>query len=201
MTRTRALLLFLAATASGGCDGSDALGGFIIVALLGMIAVRLFRGRGGVASSGDAQMPRTSADCEPIVDQVRRAAGNSTNGPTTSDKQKFVSEQLHAHQRAYLRYEVGLLAVEYNLDPEPVRRLLNGDEVRFAAPTLVLFNDAWMWRRGELEPMVQAAAGPLGLVIAPGSVTIDERACDACRDWARAEAKRLVAPLVQGAEP
>jgi hypothetical protein len=104
----------------------------------------------------------------------------------------FVAAQLRQHMDAYLRYEVGLLVIEHNLSPSEARKLLDGGEVRFAAPALVLFNDAWLWRKGELETIVLHEAAPLGLVIAPGATTIDGRVCDACRDWARAEARRRV---------
>ncbi len=116
----------------------------------------------------------------------------------TETRLRFVTGQLQAHQRGCLRYELRLAHVEHNLGDPEVRALIGGEDLLLAAPTLILFDDSIVWRRGELEELVLLAAGPLGLEVAEGRGSIDTRAHEACRAWARAEAARLVGPLVAG---
>ena len=136
-----------------------------------------------------------SAPASPDGMPVPESTSEGVSIPRSGEEDRrrvFVAAQLRQHMDAYLRYEVGLLVIEHNLSPSEATKLLDGGEVRFAAPTLVLFSDAWLWRKGELETIVLLEAASLGLEIAPGATMIDGRACDACRDWARAEARRRV---------
>jgi hypothetical protein len=168
---------------------------WLIVVVLGTLAAvagwgwRRIRAQQGVPSPH----AQTSADCEQIVNKIREQTGTSP-----LERREFIREQVRAHQWAYLRYEVGLLAVKHRLSADAVRALLNGEGPRDAAPTLALATDRWAWRAGEVERLILEEAGALGLQVPSGGSLIDARASRACRDWARARAAELVAPLRPG---
>jgi hypothetical protein len=184
-----------------GCDegaaGLAAAVGLVVLAGLGAAAV-VGRRRVAPPPPGPGQ-PRSSAECQPVVDAVRGAAGRAgPAAPPPDARLRFVTGQLQAHQRGCLRYELRLAQVEHNLGAPEVRALIGGEDFLLAAPTLILFDHNIVWKRGELEELVRLAAGPLGLEVAEGRGSIDTRAHEACRAWARAEAARLVGPLVAG---
>jgi hypothetical protein len=108
------------------------------------------------------------------------------------ERRAFIRERLESHKREYLRYEVGLLGVNHRLSPGTVRKLLQGEDARDAAPTLRLATDQWAWRAGEIERLILEEAGPLQLAVPAGGSLVDARVSRACRDWARAEAQRRV---------
>ena len=142
------------------------------------------------------QMPNQMPNLNPSTIQSASAIPQEV-------KAQFVQQQLQKHMDDYTRYEMGLKAIEHDLSPEEVQQAIREatggreSEIRHAAPTLVLFDDRWMWRKGELEPLVNDSLKKMGHPpLAPGSSMVDGRACDFTRDCARDIAnKRFPSPI------
>ena len=114
-----------------------------------------------------------------------------------TSKAAFVRQQTIAHKEGWLRYQVGLRAVERDLTEAEIASLLDGAKVELAAPVLRLFTDDWSWKGDELSVIVQRIAPELGLKLDGREGKPTDILCDACRDWAIAESQQLVANLKQ----
>jgi hypothetical protein len=142
------------------------------------------------------QMPNQMPNLNPSTIQSASAIPQEV-------KAQFVQQRLQKHMDDYTRYEMGLKAIEHDLSPEEVQQAIREatggreSEIRHAAPTLFLFDDRWMWRKGELEPLVNDSLKKMGHPpLAPGSSMVDGRVCDFTRDCARDIAnKRFPSPI------
>lgn len=193
-TKTASNLLPVGTAAAGGVLGG--LGGYFSTddkekrkkrALLGAAGGTLLGGVGGtLLRPKPKSVPRPDFENMPL-------------DPTTYDKPEridFVRNQLKQNQQDALDYALWLQRVEHNLDGKEVRqKLMNNRDFKLAHPTPILFNDNIVWKRGELEKVIQHVSPSLGFNVPTGKGMVDGRASEAIRAWARAEAAKQIAGL------
>ena len=195
-TKTASNMLPVGTAAAGGVLGG--LGGYFSTddkekrkkrALLGAAGGTLLGGVGGALLK---PKPKPMYVPRPDID-------NTPFNPSTYDKPEridFVRQQLKQHQQDMLDYQLSLQMVKHNADRNEVRqKLMNNREFRLAAPPLVLFNDDITWRTGELENLIHHVSPSLGFNVPTGKGVVDNRAHEASRAWAEAEAAKQVAGL------
>lgn len=135
----------------------------------------------------------------PSEDRSSPAGSHAAPPLRAAERRAFIRKRLEDHKQDYLRYEVGLLGVERRLSPSLIRGVLDGEDAVSQAPSLALATDDWAWQAGEIERLILAEADSLHLTIPAGGSLVDARASRACRDWARAEARRRVDRALAGA--